>query len=188
LGESAPGDEDGFVSTSRISGRPFAAIVAAVASAIALATLLPASAAIPQTGAPAPAFSVPALANATGTISLAQYKGKGVYLNFFASWCQPCKAEVPDIARLSKIYARKGVVVIGIDELESATAASGFVNQFKLPYPIGLDTSGTVGGSYGLIGMPLHVFISANGTLLERRAGEMSANQIQAGLDLIARH
>jgi thiol-disulfide isomerase/thioredoxin len=186
LGEGAPRDESRFV---RHRGQGATTrLIAALAAAIALACIAPASAAIPQTGAPAPAFSIPALANATGTISLSNYKGKAVYLNFFASWCLPCKAEVPSIASLSKIYARKGVVVIGIDELESATAASTFVNQYKLPYPIGLDTSGAVGGSYGLIGMPLHAFIAANGTLVERREGEMSAAQIQAGLDQIARH
>jgi cytochrome c biogenesis protein CcmG/thiol:disulfide interchange protein DsbE len=152
-----------------------------------LATIAPAAAGIPQVGAPAPAFSIPAIANASGDLTLSRYAGKAIYLNFFASWCEPCKAEVPSIVQLSKEYAKRGVVVIGIDELESASAADGFVARFKLPYPIGLDDSGSVGGSYGLIGMPMHVFIGADGKLVLRRAGEMSADQIRAALDQIAR-
>ena len=168
-----------MIKTSRVS------LTLALAASIAFAA--PAAAGIPQVGAPAPAFSIQAIANATGDLSLSRYAGKAIYLNFFASWCEPCKAEVPSIAQLSKEYAKRGVVVIGIDELESASAADGFVARFKLPYPVGLDDSGSVGGSYGLIGMPMHVFIGADGKLVLRHAGEMSADQIRAALDQIAR-
>src|SRR5215469_15805223 len=146
-----------------------------------------ANAAIPQTGAPAPQFSLELIANGQGTVSLDKYKGKGLYLNFFASWCQPCKAEVPSIIQFSKVYAKRNVVVLGIDELESVNAAKGFVAQFKMPYPIGIDDSGAIGASYGLIGMPLSVFIGPDGKVVKRVSGEMSTAQIKAGLDSIAR-
>ena len=169
---------------SKVS-RAAAALTLAVALALAtgFATI---AAAIPQTGAPAPAFSLELIANGKGTVSLDKYKGKGVYLNFFASWCVPCKAEVPSIARLSKAFAKRGVVVLGVDEFESPNAARGFVTRFRLPYPIGLDDSGELGASYGLIGLPLHVFIGPDGTIVQRRAGEMSEGQIRASLDKIA--
>lgn len=142
---------------------------------------------IPQPGTQAPPFSLELIANGHGTVSLDKYKGKGIYINFFASWCQPCKAEVPYIVQYSKEYAKRDVVVLGVDELESVGAAKGFVTQFKMPYPIGLDDSGAIGASYGLIGMPLSVFIGADGKIVKRVAGEMSASQIKAGLDSIAR-
>jgi thiol-disulfide isomerase/thioredoxin len=160
------------------------ALVAAVA--LALCGVSAASASIPQTGAAAPKFSLELIANGSGTVTLDKYKGKGIYLNFFASWCVPCKAEVPSIARLSKAYAKRGVVVLGVDELESIEAARGFVTRYKLPYPIGLDDSGSLGASYGLIGLPLHVFIGADGKIVARRSGEMSEDQIRAGMDQIA--
>ena len=162
---------------------------AGLAAAIALAAscVASASAAIPQTGAPAPNFSLELIANGQGTVSLDKFKGKGLYLNFFASWCVPCKAEVPSIARLSKSYAKRGVVVVGVDELESVDAAKGFGARFKLPYAIGMGDSGALGASYGLIGLPLHVFIGPDGKIVQRRAGEMSEDQIRAGLDQIAR-
>lgn len=163
-------------------------VAALVAAALLLASGAgTAVAGIPQDGAPAPTFSLELIANGQGTVSLDKYKGKGLYLNFFASWCQPCKAEVPSIVEFSKEYAKRNVVVLGIDELESINAAKGFVAQFKMPYPIGVDDSGAIGASYGLIGMPLSVFIGPDGKVVKRVAGEMSPAQIKAGLDSIAR-
>jgi len=144
-------------------------------------------AAIPQTGSPAPNFSLELIANGRGTVSLDKYKGKGLYLNFFASWCVPCKAEVPSITQLSKAYAKRGVVVLGVDELESVAAAKGFISRFNVPYPVGMDDSGALGASYGLIGLPLHIFIGPDGKLVARRSGQMSEDQIRAALDQIAR-
>ena len=158
----------------------------AVCVSVLVAGLGAALAGIPQTGAPAPNFSLELIANGSGTVSLDKYHGRGVYLNFFASWCIPCKAEVPSISRLSKIYAKRGVVVVGVDELESLDAAKSFVARYKLPYPIGLD-SGALGASYGLIGLPLHVFIGPDGKIVARRSGEMSESEIRSSLDQIAR-
>lgn len=162
------------------------AIALAVALVMVAAGAGIATAGIPQPGTPAPPFSLELIANGQGTVTLDKYKGKGIYLNFFASWCQPCKAEVPSIVSFSKVYAKRNVVVLGIDELESVNAAKGFVTQFKMPYPIGLDDSGAIGASYGLIGMPLSVFIGPDGKVVKRVSGEMSTAQIKAGLDSIA--
>ena len=169
------------------SGIRLRALLALVAAGVLLASgVATAYAGIPQSGAPAPQFSLELIANGQGTVSLDRFKGKGLYLNFFASWCQPCKAEVPSIVQFSKQYAKRNVVVLGIDELETLSAAKGFVAQFKMPYPIGIDDSGAIGASYGLIGMPLSVFIGPDGKIVKRVAGEMSTAQIKAGLESIA--
>ena len=122
------------------------------------------------------------VANGKGTVSLASLKGHAVYLNFFASWCQPCKEEVPYISKLSQEFAKHNVIVVGVDELESADRAKQFADQFKLVYRIALDDSGDVGGSYGLLGLPLHVFIAPDGTVAVYRVGEMSEAQVRAAL------
>jgi thiol-disulfide isomerase/thioredoxin len=158
----------------------------AILSAFVLCSTAPAAMAVPQTGQAAPNFSMGVIANGHGTFTLSKLKGRAVYLNFFASWCVPCKAELPSIAQLSKKYAKKGVTVIGVDELESTEVALKFSQQFKLPYEIGIDDSGSIGASYGLIGMPLHVFIGADGKVVLRRSGQMNEDQIRAGLDQIA--
>jgi len=142
---------------------------------------------IAQAGAAAPNFSLSLIANGRGTVALSQLKGRAVYLNFFASWCQPCKAEVPSIAQLSKEYAKRGVVVIGVDELEGLDAVRSFVAHFGLPYEIGVDDSGEIGAAYGLRGLPLHVFIDASGKVTALHPGEMNADQIRAALNRIAR-
>lgn len=161
---------------------------AAALAAFALLSTAPQSAmALPQPGQAAPDFSMGVIANGQGTFTLSKLKGHAVYLNFFASWCVPCKAELPSIARLAKTYAKRGVTVIGVDELESTDAALTFTRLFKLPYEVGIDNSGSIGASYGLIGMPLHVFIGTDGKVVSRRSGQMNADQIRAGLDQIAR-
>jgi thiol-disulfide isomerase/thioredoxin len=141
----------------------------------------------PKTGAPAPAFALPVVANGSGTVSLASLRGRGVYLNFFASWCGPCKEEVPHISELSKEYAKRNVVVIGVDELEAPERAKLFAAQYRLAYKIVSDDNGNVGGSYGLIGLPLHVFIAPDGKVSVHHEGQMSAVQIRTALQSISR-
>lgn len=172
---------------SALSKGASATAIAAAAAALALAGSAVSAGEIPQAGSPAPAFTMPLVANGTGAVSLSSYRGHPVYLNFFASWCGPCKAELPSIVSLSKTYAKKGVIVLGIDELESPGAAVSFAKAFGVQYPVGVDSSGSIGAAYGLIGMPMHVFIGADGKIALRRPGEMSGDQIGAELAVIAK-
>ena len=144
------------------------------------------AAAPPKTGAPAPAFSLPVVANGNGNLTLQALRGHAIYLNFFASWCGPCKQEVPYIGKLSKEYAARNVVVVGVDELEPADQAKKFAVQYHLPYRVMLDDNGDVGGSYGLIGLPLHVFIARNGTVAAYRIGEISELQLRKELQALS--
>jgi cytochrome c biogenesis protein CcmG, thiol:disulfide interchange protein DsbE len=160
------------------------ALLAGLGSTIAAVLAL--AAAPPHTGSVAPAFALPVVVNGQGTLSLASLKGHAVYLNFFASWCEPCKQEVPYIGKLSKRYAKDNVVVVGIDELESADKAKQFAARYNLPYRVALDDSGDVGGAYGLFGLPLHVFIASDGKVAAYRVGEMSEAQINTELSAVA--
>lgn len=159
---------------------------AAIALAVALVAVVLADAP-PRPGSQAPEISTPIVANGTGTIDLSALKGRPVYLNFFATWCRPCKAEVPEIAKLSVQFAKSGVIVVGVDELESRDKILLFVKRFKLPYRIVADEEGRIGGAYGLAGLPMHVFIGADGKVAAIRRGQMAANDIRAGLNSIAK-
>ena len=162
-------------------------LAAALSSAAVVAlSLVARAAAPPPIGSPAPAFSLPVVDNGKGSVSLDQLKGRAIYLNFFATWCVPCKSEAPYIGKLSKQFSKHNVVVIGIDELEMADKARSFAQQYHLPYKIAIDDSGDVGGAYGLIGLPLHVFIAANGRVSSYREGEMSEPQVTAALKKLA--
>ncbi len=155
-----------------------------VVTALAL-TAAPALA-IPRAGDPAPAF---ALVDTHGKpVTLAALAGKPVYLNFFATWCGPCREETPSIVALSKKYARAGVRVIGIDVGENAGKASGFVGDFKVPYTLAVDPDTTTRATYGGgLYFPLHVFIDKHGVVKLYHPGEMSAAEIDAALAGIAR-
>lgn len=154
----------------------------ALAVAAALALIPTAALAVPRVGQAAPAFSLPALAGGK-PVSLADLKGKPVYVNFFASWCDPCNAEAPSIGQLRTKYAKRGVTVIGIDELDTRDRALGFVKKNANPYSlVAFDETGTVGRDYGAIAMPVHVFLDRRGVVTLYRLGEMNPTEIETAI------
>jgi cytochrome c biogenesis protein CcmG/thiol:disulfide interchange protein DsbE len=156
----------------------------ALTALAALAGLLVATApalAIPRPGDPAPAFS---LATADGkTIGSAALRGKPVYLNFFATWCGPCRVETPAIVALSRKYAARGLRVVGVDVGESPAKALGFAHDFNVPYTLAVDPDNATRASYGGgLYFPLHVFIDAHGIVRSYHPGEMSTADIDAAI------
>lgn len=148
--------------------------------AILLALAAPALA-IPRPGDTAPPFS---LTTADGkTISNVALRNRPVYLNFFATWCGPCRLETPSIVALSKKYAARGLRVIGVDVGESLGKAQGFARDFGIPYALAVDSDNSTRATYGGgLYFPLHVFIDANGVVRMYHPGEMSASEIEATL------
>jgi peroxiredoxin len=158
--------------------RPFAAAL------LAFAVFVPAaSSAAVRAGDPEPALTFP---TATGkTLALASYKGKPVYLNFFATWCPPCNSEAPSVGKLAAAYAKRGLAVIGVDELESGPKAQSFITQYHLAYPAVLDSDGGALRAFGGFGLPVHVFIARSGTVKLVHIGEMSPPEIEAAIKSI---
>ena len=138
-------------------------------------------------GEPAPPIALPIIANGSGSFDLARQRGHGVYVNFFASWCDPCNHEAAAIERAARASA-PGIVVVGIGVLDSKSDALTFVHEHALTYPIALDDGGKVGASYRLDRLPLHVFIGPDGVIRQYVAGgPITAAELQAGLRAIAR-
>ena len=154
-------------------------VYAALLSTLAVATPVLAAGAL-HAGDAAPAFSLDKTSG--GKQSLAQLKGKAVYLNFFASWCAPCNDEAPSIATLQKKYKAKGLVVVGVDEQENVGKAKGFIDKYKLPYNVVLDNDGAMGKDYGTLALPVHVFIDRKGKVSTYRLGEMNPDEIEAAI------
>ncbi|MDQ2663019.1 MAG: TlpA family protein disulfide reductase [Candidatus Eremiobacteraeota bacterium] len=151
-------------------------------AALALVCACSGSPAGATVGKVAPDWTLPT-ANG-GHLALASYRGKAVYLNFFATWCPPCNAEAPDVNALARRYASRGLRVIGIDEQESAQKAQGFVKKFGLVYPAVID-EGSLGEQYKVNGLPVHVFIKQDGTIAMIRAGEMTKAEIESEIRAI---
>jgi cytochrome c biogenesis protein CcmG/thiol:disulfide interchange protein DsbE len=147
----------------------------------ALLALAAPALAIPRPGDAAPPFT---LTTADGkTISNATLHGKPMYLNFFATWCGPCRVETPSIVSLSKKYAARGLRVVGVDVGENAGKAQGFAHDFGVPYTLAIDPDSTTRATYGGgLYFPLHVFIDAKGIVRLYHPGEMSASDIEAAI------
>ncbi len=109
-----------------------------------------------------------------------------MYLNFFATWCGPCRVETPSIVALSKKYAARGLRVVGVDVGEDMGKAQGFARDFGVPYTLAVDPDDTTRASYGGgLYFPLHVFIDAKGIVRTYQPGEMSAAMIEAAIGRI---
>jgi peroxiredoxin len=132
--------------------------IAAIIAAVALA--LPALAADP-TGAPAPQFTLGARSGQN--VSLAQYKGQVVMLNFWASWCGPCRQEMPLLESIYKKYNRLGFTLIGVNVEPDSNAANDWLKQTPVSFPILYDKESRVSKMYDVAGMPSTVIIDRAG-------------------------
>jgi len=120
----------------------------------------------PKVGAPAPEFSLPRL-EGKGDVSLASFRGKTVVLNFFASWCSPCKREAPDLEALWRQNRSDGVVVLGVDSGDTRGSARSFLGAHGVTYPIAFDPGETLAqGSYALPGLPVTYVINPAGRVV----------------------
>jgi len=131
---------------------------------------------------PAPQFALSRL-DAPGKLELASLRGKVVVLNFWASWCVPCKSEAPRLEAAWQHYRDKGVVVVGVDAQDFSGDAKHFVSKYKLTYPNVHDGPGNVLPKYGVTGFPETYFVDRRGRLVgDRVAGEISAAKLTAGI------
>lgn len=143
----------------------------------------------PLIGHPAPNFSLTMLRPGTqqSQLSLSNFKGKPVVLNFWASWCDPCKQEMPLLETTWKQMQGQGknVVFLGIDFQDLNKDGISFLQQFSITYPIVSDVSGTVAFKYGITSLPVTIFINRNGTVVSRVARQLTQQALSSNLQLI---
>lgn len=117
----------------------------------------------------APNFTLP---NPDGRkVSLQDFRGKVVFLNFWATWCESCRDEMPSMQRLYGEFKSKGLEIVAVNVKEKRQDALAFARRFKLTYPILMDTEGEVGLLYGAFGLPATYLIDRNGVVLARMWG-----------------
>ena len=112
----------------------------------------------------APDFTVPGL---TGqALRLSDFKGQMVFLNFWATWCPPCKEEMPSMERLNRRFRGQGFTMVAISIDADTAAVPPFVKQFGLTFPIGLDPKMEVASGYALRALPTTVLIGRSGRMV----------------------
>jgi cytochrome c biogenesis protein CcmG/thiol:disulfide interchange protein DsbE len=145
----------------------------------------------PLIGKPAPAFELKDLSG--NKVSLASYRGKAVLINFWATWCGPCRVETPWIIELRNKYAAQGFEVLGVDtegdDLKKddkagwakATAAAGkFVAEMKVQYPVLLDGDSISRAYGGLDDLPTSFFVNRKGVVVAAQVGLTSESDIES--------
>jgi peroxiredoxin len=151
---------------------------------IACAALASAAAPLPcQTlGSAAPDFTLKTLAGDSARLS--NFRGRPVFLNFWASWCVPCRAEMHDIVTAYNMDRDQGLVVLAIDltDQERRKDVRTFVAELEMPFPVLLDEKGKIRKRYALRGVPTSVFIDAQGVVRVVNPGPITSEAIQHGL------
>ena len=98
-------------------------------------------------------------------VSLSDYQGKIVFLNFWATWCPPCRGEMPSMEQLYQKFKDKDFVMLAVDLREDKDAVEKFIEEYKLNFPVLLDSKGKVGRTYMVTNIPTTYLISNQGNL-----------------------
>lgn len=134
-------------------------------------------------GDAAPNFTLVDMDGASHTLS--DYRGQGVFLNFWGTWCEPCKKEMPAMNRQHAIYASQGVQTLAVNIEQSPFEVQKFMQQYGLQFPVVIDTTGDVKQAYSIIPLPTTVLINPEGTVTKIITGEMTEQQIAQHMESI---
>ena len=115
-----------------------------------------------------------------GMLSLTDLRGKAVLVNFWASWCPPCRLEAPALEAAWQLYKDKDVVFVGVNIQDKEPDARAFLKEFGITYPTGLDLSGRVAVDYGVWGIPETFFLDKTGRITYKHVGGVMRETIIA--------
>jgi len=135
----------------------------------------------PKIGKPAPDF---VLTMTDGTKQqLSSFKGKPVWINFWASWCPPCRAENPDIQDVyNEHHDADGLVFLAPSLGEAVDSVTSYMERADLHYPVGVDSDTQIAANYRVLGIPTHIFVDRNGIIRDMRIGAMSKKTMEKKL------
>jgi peroxiredoxin len=138
---------------------------------------------IPLRGHSAPDFTLQTLDGAP--LSLSDLRGKGVVLNFWATWCPPCRAEMPELQMAHEAYSPGGLVVLGVNQAEDRATVQAFLEERNLTFPVALDSQYEVSQLYQVNSLPTTFFIDRDGVIREIVIGQMNAALLKQQLKRI---
>lgn len=129
----------------------------------------------------APDLVLPDILHTGSLVRLSDHKGTPVVLSFWASWCVPCRKEMPALARASAAFAGE-VDFLGVDHQDVRDDGLALLRQARVRYPSGFDPEGSAASSFGLRGMPTTVFIGANGQVMATSLGELTEPELRSSI------
>ncbi len=112
------------------------------------------------------------------TVSLAEHRGEVVMLNFWATWCPPCKAEMPVLQNAYETYKDDGFTIIAVNNMEALSTVQRFAQSANLSFPIAMDERGVVQQTFGIMGYPTSIFVGPNGEIYATHSGALRADQL----------
>lgn len=132
---------------------------------------------------PAPDFTLTTFKGTT--ISLEGLKGKPIVINFWASWCPPCRIEAPLLERTWRAYKNRDVVFVGVDVQDREEDALNYIREFDITYPNGPDPTGEISIDYGVSGLPVTFFVSKKGEIVRRWVGAIERSVLISSIEEI---
>lgn len=154
------------------------AVIVSIVVVLLIGTLIvpgprakPGASPAPVVGHPAPNFSLSALRGPA--IALNSLRGNVVLLNFWATWCVPCRTEVPRLVSWYQHFHRNRLIVVGIDRQEPQSDVQGFAARYHMTYPIGIDSSGSILAQYRVVPLPASFVLDASGVVRSVRYGAL---------------
>jgi cytochrome c biogenesis protein CcmG/thiol:disulfide interchange protein DsbE len=137
----------------------------------------------PQVGEAVPLFTLEAFDGQT--MDLAAHQGKIVVVNFFASWCVPCRQEAADLEEAWQTYSGKDVQFFGIAYKDARSKAQAFLGEFNVSYPSAFDAGNRVARSYGVTGVPETFIVDQQGHLVHHFLGAVTAAELTREIDAL---
>jgi thiol-disulfide isomerase/thioredoxin len=131
-------------------------------------------------GKPAP--QLPTTVLVPPAVHLDSLRGKPAAINFWASWCEPCRREAPELERLNRSL-HGSASIVGVDWTDGLDSARAFIREHHMTYPDLRDQDGVVGQRYGLIGLPTTFILDSHGTISDVLRGPQTAQTVRRALD-----
>ncbi len=155
-------------------------LVAAVGVVLVVAagTLLTRGDTTAETPRRAPTFAVTDLRRPGRQVTSNSLRGTPVVLNFWATWCVPCRKEMPDLQAVHHLFGSR-VAFVGINNRDSRRVAIKLLGETGVTYPSGFDPDGRIAAAFAVVGMPTTVYISADGTVLATHTGQLNTHRLR---------
>ena len=128
------------------------------------------------------AFELPSVAGMSPQVSLADYRGQVVLVNFWATWCPPCREEVPEFVKVQQELNPKGFTILGLSVDEDAKPVGDFMTQNRINYPVAMDNGSASNAYGGITSIPTSFLVDRQGNIVKTFQGAIDADTLRAAV------